>query len=70
MREAVEAIECRGTSHRYQALDDILAYIDLPPEFVAASGYADGRGIPLHLIDMDLYSRTRLNQMDELSQPG
>jgi len=66
VRKAAEAMSAGGRLIDTQALDDILAYIDLPPEFVAASGYADGRCIPLHLIDMDLYSRTRLNQMDEL----
>ena len=66
VRKAVEAMSAGGHPIDTQALDDILAYIDLPPEFVAASGYAAGRGIPLHLIDMDLYSRTRLSQMDEL----
>ncbi len=66
VRKAAQAMSAGGRAIDTQALDDILAYIDLPPEFVAASGYAAGRGIPLHLIDMDLYSRTRLSQMDEL----
>lgn len=66
VRETVEAMSAAGRPIDGRALDDLLAYIDLPPEFAAASEYAAGRAIPFHLIDMDLYSHIRLSQMDEL----
>ena len=66
VREAAEAMGAEGYPIDRQALDDLLAYIDLPAEFVAASGYSADRSIPLHLIDMDVYSRVRLSRMDEL----
>lgn len=49
-----------------QALDALLAYIALPSEFTAASGFAQERGIPLHLVDMDGPSRSYLSRMEEL----
>ena len=66
VREAAYSMGARGRPVDGQALDDLLAYIDLPAEFAAASGYSERRSIPLHLIDMDLYSEVRLSRMDEL----
>ena len=62
--EVVEGMRAAGRPFDREALDDILAYIDLPPEFVVTSGYAAGRGIPFHLIDMDRYSRIRLRHVE------
>ena len=49
-----------------ETLDALLAYIALPSEFTAASGFAQARGIPLYLVDMDGHSRSHLGRMDEL----
>ena len=66
VREAARAMGAAGRPMDRQALDDLLAYLDMPAEFAAASGYSERRSIPLHLIDMDLYSEVRLSRMDEL----
>jgi hypothetical protein len=49
-----------------RALDDILAYIDPPCEYGVASGYAARHGVPLHLIDLDRFSRAELAHIGDL----
>jgi hypothetical protein len=49
-----------------KALDTLRAYIALPLEFVIASDFAARRGIPLHLVDLDSYSRSYLDHMEAL----
>jgi hypothetical protein len=66
VREAARAMDALCRPMDRQSLDDLLAYINLPAEFAAASGYCERRTIPLHLIDMDLYSQVRLSRIDEL----
>ena len=63
---AVEELRAQGRRIDSRALDDVLAYIDLPPELMVAADFSERRGIPLHLIDMDLYSRSRLRHIDKL----
>lgn len=60
--------ELRSEGHRIdsKALDALLAYIALPSEFTVASGFAERRAIPLHLVDMDSHSRSYLSAMEEL----
>ncbi len=64
--ESVEGLRAEGRHVDDRVLDDVLAYIDLPPEFIVASDFADSRGIPFYLIDMDTYSRTHLSHLDKL----
>ena len=46
-----------------QALSD---YIDLPYEYAETSRYADGAGVPLHLLDVDRFSMINLWHVQEL----
>ncbi len=66
VHRAVEELRAQGRHIDGRALDDVLAYIDLPPELMVAADFAKRRGIPLHLIDVDLYSRSRLRHIDKL----
>jgi hypothetical protein len=51
------------SSDAFEALRD---YIELPYEYVQTSRYADRLRIPLHLVDLDLFSYINLRSMDEL----
>jgi hypothetical protein len=62
----VDELLAEGYSIDGRALDALLAYVALPSEFTAASRFAQVRGIPLYLVDMDGYSRSHLSCMDEL----
>ena len=66
VHKVMEELRAEGRHIDDRALHDVLAFIDLPPEFVAASDFAAGCGIPLHLVDLDLYSRSRLTHMERL----
>ena len=66
VRETAGALSAEGCVIDEQALDDLLAYIEMPPEVLEASAYAAASAIPIHLIDMDLYSWVRLRHMNEL----
>jgi hypothetical protein len=48
------------------ALEALHAYIDLPYEYTETSQYADRLGIPLHLVDLDLFSYINLRSIDDL----
>jgi hypothetical protein len=48
------------------ALEALHDYIELPYEYTETSQYADRLGIPLHLVDLDLFSYINLRSMDEL----
>jgi len=48
------------------AVEALCDYIDLPYEYTETSQYADRFGIPLHLLDLDLFSYVNLRNMDEL----
>jgi hypothetical protein len=49
-----------------EALSCLNAYIDLPAEYEAASLYCNENGASLYLVDMDLFSYTKLKDADEL----
>lgn len=70
LRTKVEALvgelESDGEPVDGTALDRVMAYVAQPYEFLAARDYAAGHGIPLYLIDMDLFSWLNLQQADEL----
>jgi hypothetical protein len=66
VKEVAAEMEADGQSIDRQNLGDILAYIDPSFEFTVASDYAACRRIPLHLIDMDRFSRINLAHMEEL----
>jgi hypothetical protein len=66
VHDAVDELLTEGCRIDSQTLDALLAYIALPSEFTVASGFAEERGIPLHLIDMDSPSRSYLGRMEEL----
>jgi hypothetical protein len=48
------------------ALETLHDYIELPYEYSETSQYADRLGIPLHLVDLNLFSYINLRSMDEL----
>ncbi len=62
----VDELLAEGHSIEGRALDALLAYIALPSEFTAASGFAQMRGIPLYLVDMDSPSQSYLSHIEEL----
>ncbi len=49
-----------------EALSPLFSYIDMPYEYEVASGYARERNLLLYLIDMDDFSRLKLDKADEL----
>ncbi len=49
-----------------EALRALHDYIELPYEYTETSQYADRLSIPLHLVDLDLFSYINLRSMDEL----
>jgi hypothetical protein len=49
-----------------EALSSLNAYIDLPSEYETASIYCNENGASLDLVDMDLFSRMKLKNADEL----
>jgi hypothetical protein len=51
------------------ALDGVFAFLEEPFEFTVASAYATPRGLPLFLIDGDVYSRLKLGDAEELVSP-
>ena len=61
LKMALEAIP--SCPDAVEALHD---YIDLPYEYTRTSRYAERSGIPLHLLDLDLFSYVNLRNMDEL----
>ena len=48
------------------AVGALYDYIDLPYEYTRTLQYADRSGIPLHLLDLDLFSCVNLRNVDEL----
>jgi hypothetical protein len=50
------------------AVESLHDYIDLPYEYTETSQYADRSGIPLHLLDLDLFSYVNLRSVDELME--
>ena len=48
------------------AFETLHDYIELPYEYTETSQYAEGLGIPMHLVDLDLFSYINLRSMDEL----
>lgn len=59
-------MKAKGEPVEERAVAAVRSYIDLPYEYVAASGYADRCGVPLYLVDLDDLSRLKLQHMDEL----
>jgi len=51
---------------RMGALEALYSYIDLPYEYTETSQYADRFRVPVHLLDLDLFSYLNLQDMDEL----
>lgn len=62
----VEELNDQGHLINRDALDMLRAYIALPAELVISSGFASPRGIPVHLVDMDRYSKDYLDHMEAL----
>ena len=55
-----------GEAYNEEALSLLNAYVDPPSEYEAASFYCNESGASLHLVDMDHFSRLKLNNIDEL----
>ncbi len=51
---------------RQNAVQALYDYIDLPYEYTVSSEYAGRSGIPMHLLDVDFFSRVHLREIDEL----
>ena len=64
--ETAAELAAEGYAIDSRSLDDLLAYITLPLEFITASAFAESRGIPLHLVDMDGPSQSHLSLMEDL----
>jgi len=59
-------IRHNGQPYNEEALSFLTTYINLPVEYEAASLYCRENKIPLHLIDIDMYSYKNLENIDEL----
>lgn len=59
-------MEAEGEPIDGRAVEALRSYIDLPYEYVAASGYTAECGAPLHLVDIDELSCLKLQGMDGL----
>jgi hypothetical protein len=64
--ETVDELVTEGCTIDSRSFGELLAYIALPSEFMTASAFAESRGIPLHLVDMDSPSQSHLSLMEEL----
>ena len=64
--EVVESLRGEGLPIDKDALDSLLAYIDLPREYTVASDYCRRRGRRLFLIDMDRFSARKLGRISDL----
>lgn len=49
-----------------EAVSSLYAYVEMPYEYEVAKQYCDDHAIPLHLIDMDIFSYERLQHIEEL----
>ena len=66
LTETMDELVAEGCTIDSRSFGDLLAYIALPSEFIAASAFAESRGIPLHLVDMDGLSQSHLGLMENL----
>ena len=70
LRARLDALLAKIALHpepsRRKAVQALYDYIELPYEYTETSRYADHCGIPLHLLDVDLFSHMHLRKIDEL----
>jgi hypothetical protein len=64
--DIVRSLRSEGCLFPPGDLDDLYSYVDVPAEFAIADEYCRRSGARLYPVDMDFFSRMRLQGIDEL----
>jgi hypothetical protein len=70
VKAVVDEMADEGLSAETTAVDDVLSYLEPSFEFSVASDYCRMRRVPIHLVDLDRYSRVQLGKIDDLLCPA
>jgi hypothetical protein len=66
VRAVADELSAEGRQVSAEGLDSLLSYIDLPSEYTVAADYSANHHLPFFLIDMDLFSHSKLKEIDAL----
>ncbi len=66
LNRTVDGLRAEGIDIDERALGSVLSYIDVPSEYAVAAEHSAAAAIPLHLLDVDRFSKVKLQAIDEL----